>query len=467
MGRQKRLRRKGRGGVVYRFRQRRTAVHFEDRFLGELSTFHKFYFNRVGPVRKGRIVKKAFVMVSLMLTMAFHSNAATPYAGMKIIPSAKDSFLMGFNSDSTQGPEAIQWGPYSCVMGAHWVKFTYNFYMDSTMVTQADFQALMGFNPSGFKGSGQLPVESLTWYDAVLYCNARSKRDNLDTVYKYTSISKSGQDATNIAGLTYDITKNGYRVPTNAEYEYATRAHTPGDWFFTPVTVLGWTQALNNAIVTYSQPYCWSSQTSTHAVATLKPNPFGLYDMRGNAFEWENDFEAPYLLTTQTDPVGAASGNQNTATCGNSGSDASSKMCCGGSYSDDVCNHERTQYHYHWSANTKNNQISFRCSATSSAVGINKRTQSTVDFHWLTIAPGRFSTKIEYALENQGLVKIAVFDCKGSLVRMLVSGSRSAGTYSTLWDCKNDIGKSVGAGSYIISVSAGQRYCSKTVFWAN
>ena len=128
----------------------------------------------------------------------------------------------------------------------------HNFHFNRVNPGQTDFQALMGFNPSGFKGSGQLPVESLTWYDAVLYCNARSLRDNLDTVYKYTSVSKS---ATNIAGLTYDITKNGYRVPTNAEYEYATRAHTPGDWFFTPTTVLGWTQALNNAIVTYSQPF--------------------------------------------------------------------------------------------------------------------------------------------------------------------------------------------------------------------
>lgn len=418
-------------------------------------------------IQKGCIVKKAFFIILLLLALPFHSNATASYGGMKMIQSANDSFFMGFNSDSTQGPEAIQWGPYSCVMGAHWVKFTYNFYMDSTMVTQADFQALMGFNPSGFTGNGQLPVESLTWFDAVLYCNARSKRDDLDTVYKFTSISKSGQDATNIANLTYDITKNGYRIPTNAEYEYATRAHTPGDWFFTPPTILGWTQALNNTIVADAQPYCWSSQTSTHPVATLKPNPFGLYDMRGNAFEWENDFEAPYPLTTQTDPVGATSGNQNTAICGNSGSDASSKMCCGGSYSDDVCNHERTQYHYHWGANTKNNQISFRCSATAGSVGINKRVNTPSDFQWCKIIPGRLSSKIEYTLKNQELVTIAVFNCGGRVVRRLISGSQPMGNYSALWEGNDACGAKVSPGAYIVSVNVGNRPFSTTLLMTN
>ena len=419
-------------------------------------------------ILKGPIVKKAFIIISIALTMSLQSHAATLYAGMKLIPSAKDSFLMGFSSDSTKGPDAVLWGPYACCVGKHWVKFTYSFYMDSTMVTQADFQALMGFNPSGHTGNGLLPAESLTWYDAALYCNARSKRDNLDTVYKFTSITKSGQSCNGLGNLSYDIKKNGYRIPTNAEYEYATRAHTPGAWFFS--TILAWTQADDKAITASAAAYCWNSQNSggnTNPVAKLKPNAFGLYDMRGNCFEWENDFEAPYPLTTQIDPVGEASGNQNTASCGNSGSDASSKMCCGASFQDDVCNHERTVEHYHWSATARDKQISFRCSATTGTVGILGCANMPTDFQFLKIISTPLSTNMEYHLENQGPVTIAIFNCKGDGVRTLFSGRQAAGMYVASWDGKNGSGTRVGAGSYIISIQAGQRSNSKTIFMAD
>jgi formylglycine-generating enzyme required for sulfatase activity len=418
-------------------------------------------------------MKHLFFIVPLVLALSWYSNATAEqaYGGMKLIPAIGDSFVMGFNADSTQGPEAVQWGPYSCVMGEHLVKFTYSFYMDTTMVTQTDFQTLMGFNPSQHTGNGQYPVENLSWYDAALYCNARSKRDKLDTVYQFTSISKNGNDAVGLGNLVWtDLTKNGYRIPTNAEYEYATRAHTSGDWFFTPPTILGWTSALNNTIIADAQPYCWSSQSTTHAVATLKPNPFGLYDMRGNCFEWENDFEAPYPLTTQIDPVGAASGDPNEASCGNGGADAGSKMCCGGSYSDDVCNHERTQYHYHWDATTTTGgggQISFRCAATVTATAIEGRANPASAFPWVSITPGRLSTQIFYTVQNRCRVSIAIFDCKGQTVRTIVSGALSAGTYATSWDGRNNLGRKVAAGSYLVSVTIAQRSFSKTLFMAN
>jgi formylglycine-generating enzyme required for sulfatase activity len=417
---------------------------------------------------KGPRMKKAFFIIPFLLTLSLHSFGATLYAGMKTIPSANDSFFMGFSSDSTKGPDAVLWGPYACCVGKHLVKFTYNFYIDSTMVTQADFQALMGFNPSGHTGNGLLPVESLTWYDAALYCNARSKRDNLDTVYKFTSITKSGQSCNGLGNLSYDIKKSGYRIPTNAEYEYATRAHTPGAWFFS--TILAWTQADDKAITASAAAYCWNSSNSggnTNPVAKLKPNAFGLYDMRGNCFEWENDFEAPYPLTTQTDPVGAASGAQNTASCGNSGSDASSKMCCGASFQDDVCNHERTVEHYHWSATARDKQIAFRCSATTGTVGILGSANMPTDFQFSKIVSSPLLTNIEYRLEKQGSVTIAIFNCKGNVVRTLFSGRQAAGKYVATWDGKNGSEKKVGAGSYIVSVQAGQRSNSKTIFMAD
>jgi flagellar basal-body rod modification protein FlgD len=70
-------------------------------------------------------------------------------------------------------------------------------------------------------------------------------------------------------------------------------------------------------------------------------------------------------------------------------------------------------------------------------------------------------------LENQCPVKIAIFNCRGNVVRTLVSGSQSAGKHSTSWDGKTDFGAKVGAGAYIVSVNAAQRFFSKTVFTAN
>src|SRR5689334_11412031 len=64
------------------------------------------------------------------------------------------------------------------------------FFIDETEVTQADYETLMGVNPSHFKGDATRPVENVTWYDAVLYCNARSLRDSLDPVYRYTALGE-------------------------------------------------------------------------------------------------------------------------------------------------------------------------------------------------------------------------------------------------------------------------------------
>ena len=78
-------------------------------------------------------------------------------------------------------------------------------------VTQADYLALRGVNPSLHTGNLQYPVENVSWYDAIQYCNARSKRDNLDTVYTGDLNNQS---------VVIDLTKNGYRLPTEGQYEY-------------------------------------------------------------------------------------------------------------------------------------------------------------------------------------------------------------------------------------------------------
>ena len=162
------------------------------------------------------------------------------------------------------------------------------FYMGKYEVTQKEYQEIMGTNPSNFKGEN-LPVEKVTWLDAVEYCNARSRREGLTPAY---TISGSGDDRT----ATWNRSANGYRLPTEAEWEYACRAGT--------------TTAYNTG-VSISDNTGWYSANSgntTHPVGQKPPNAWGLYDMHGNVAEWCWDVNGWYSFFTptsgtQTDPV--------------------------------------------------------------------------------------------------------------------------------------------------------------------
>lgn len=216
------------------------------------------------------------------------SPAASFGPGMKLITGG--TFTMG--SDKSVNVNAKP---------AHQVTVS-SFYMDTTDVTQAQYSAVMGVNPSHFTASQNNPVESETWYDAILYCNARSKKDGRDTVYVFGTISgTAGKGCTGLANLAYSFSKNGYRLPTEAEWEYACRAGTITDFFW----------GNDTTAVTVGQ-YCWyygNSNNSTHPVATKKPNPWGLYDMGGNVWQWCNDYYAAYAAGASTDPVGPSTGS--------------------------------------------------------------------------------------------------------------------------------------------------------------
>jgi formylglycine-generating enzyme required for sulfatase activity len=179
------------------------------------------------------------------------------------------------------------------------------YYMDTTDVTQGDFTTLMGQNPSCYLGNPRRPVEQVTWYDAILYCNARSKRDGLDTVYSYDSAvgtpGKPGEQVTEVDGLITDFGKNGYHLPTEAQWEYAARAGTTTDYYWGNDTTL-------DSVGKYSW-YFVNSPDSTKPVALKKPNAWGLYDMSGNVFQWCHDFYSPsYDSTDQVDPIGPEEG---------------------------------------------------------------------------------------------------------------------------------------------------------------
>jgi|WetSurMetagenome_2_1015567.scaffolds.fasta_scaffold67287_2 formylglycine-generating enzyme required for sulfatase activity len=194
-----------------------------------------------------------------------------------------------------------------------------SFWMDTTEVTQADFQSLMGKNPSKFSSDAKQPVEMISWIDAAQYCNARSKRDGLDTVYAISS-----GDA--------DFTKKGYRLPTEAEWEYACRAGTTTDFYFDSSKIDDYAWSLRNA-------------NETKPVAKKLKNAFGLYDMAGNVFEWCNDWYHNYDSATVTNPVGPAGGTD--------------RVCRGGSYAL-TSEYLRSAYRSAYGPSVTNSAIGFR-----------------------------------------------------------------------------------------------------------
>jgi Uncharacterized conserved protein len=299
-------------------------------------------------------MKIAFFLILLVSSVPgiLFAQATHKSGKMVLIHAQKQSFVMGMDTSELFANEPHQgWASY---VGKHKVSFTYDFYMDTTLVTQGEYLKLMGYNPSG-KNTGDmtLPVEKVSWFDAILYCNARSHQDKLDSVYTYTAIERNGNSVVNITGLTYDIMKNGYRLPTNAEYEYTERANTTGKYFFSPdeknVEESGkeYSWSIRNTGFTYQ-----AGGIKTQPVATKKANPWGIYDLIGNLFEWCSDWDAPYVLTDETNPVGMSS------------SPEGKKVAKGGSFRTDIMYHMRIAYHYKWTPSDTGGEIGFRCVRT-------------------------------------------------------------------------------------------------------
>ena len=158
------------------------------------------------------------------------------------------------------------------------------FFMDKFPVTQDLYEKVMGkrINNSHFAG-GDRPVENVTWFDAVEFCNQLSKKAGLKPVYTI-----DGEK------ITANWHAKGFRLPTEAEWEYACRAGTTGERYG-EIDQIAW--------------YDKNSNGSTQGVGKLKPNPWGLYDMLGNVWEWCWDWHGDYPKEDKKDWYSPESGS--------------------------------------------------------------------------------------------------------------------------------------------------------------
>ncbi len=236
---------------------------------------------------------------------AFSQQVPTNVATADAVWIAPGSFIMGSPpTEAQRGADETQ----------HAVTLTHGFYIGKHEVTQAEYLALMGHNPSFFTGDLNRPVDTVSWNDATDYCAQLTQRK---------------QAAGRLpAGW-------GYRLPTESEWEHACRAGT--------ATAFNFGSAIQGGMANFYNYYEYDAAVGeiyisdpaipylgrTTAVGTYEPNAWGLYDMHGNVWEWCQDWYGAYPAGSVVDPQGPASGSQRVARGGCCGNGA---RCCRSAY---------------------------------------------------------------------------------------------------------------------------------------
>ena len=218
------------------------------------------------------------------------SNVVVSAEGVVLVdlrPGSERRYYRAVADPRPVGPAGYVWIPHGTfVMGSpegeegrfvdevqHTVTLTRGFWLSDHEVTQGEYEAVMGSNPSLFKGDPNRPVEQVSWDDAVMYCRRLTERERA-------------------AGRI--TAQEAYRLPTEAEWQYAARAGTTGARPGDLEQIAWWTGSLGN---------------QTNPVKQKAANAWGLYDMMGNVWEWCADWYGEYPRGTVTDPAGPTTGS--------------------------------------------------------------------------------------------------------------------------------------------------------------
>jgi len=216
-----------------------------------------------------------------------------PGTPINMLPIPAGSFIMG-SAESEEGHQAAESPQHEVSISA--------FSMAETELTQRQWLDVMGYSTNFQRFSEELPAEGFCWYDAVNFCNELSASEGLSPCYTLENIEYRNPYHIISADVTWDFSANGYRLPTEAEWEYACRAGTTtrfhsGD-SVASLNQVGW--------------HAEDSDPETHPVAQKAPNAWGFYDMHGNVGEFCWDFydETYYERSPHTDPTGSEMGER-------------------------------------------------------------------------------------------------------------------------------------------------------------
>jgi len=308
--------------------------------------------------------KKTYKII--LFTLIHFILIAIPVISQNMVLVEGGTFQMGSNSgDDSEKP-------------VHDVLIN-SFYISNHEVTQREWEDIMSDNNSQYKNEN-LPVQNINWDEAVQYCNLRSSREGLNKCYSFEE--KNGQ-------IKCDWNMNGYRLPTEAEWEYSARGGKKSQKKIysgsNEIDIVSW--------------YFSSIGDTVHNVMTKTPNELGLYDMSGNVWEWCWDWFGKYSDKLQKNPVGAISGTHRII---RGGAWDEEENCCSVSYREGA------------DPSFKSDNIGFRIVRTtvsstegkvlqpSLSVNIYLRTKSNLRLHEMPVA----SKTIIKTMQKGTLVKI-------------------------------------------------------------
>lgn len=279
----------------------------------------------VGPLGQATIPQRGDI-VELWLTGGPRAFDAVVPNGIKVVmPGLRKSKFTGLETvllpagEFTMGSEPGENGRRADETPRR-VRVTKPFYIGVYEVAQEEYERVMEANPSWFQTNGdgraklagklteRFPVDRVSWFDAAEFCNRLSKQDGFDPYYKLANIEKL---ADSIKSATVTVAGgNGYRLPTEAEWEYACRAGTTTAFHFGASMTTGREANVKPMQVSsgYGTAPQWPELGRTARVGSYPPNAWGLHDMHGNVSEWCADWYEKDYSGRVDDPTGPASG---------------------------------------------------------------------------------------------------------------------------------------------------------------